>query len=399
MNILIPNATGPSNIGDQAALRALIVLLRSKHKEAIITIHSSDPELYREKIADKMAPHLYFWSVFQNLNPFVRIFRLVQLILQYISIRLHVRSGLGEQTLMDILGDYQKADLIVFVGGGYFRSNKGIKQALNLFMVLSSFYFGKRCKVRKLIGPMSFGPFAYHWQERLVANILRGFDIVSARENISFDLLQGHQIDNIILSADHALLLRRAIHKKESSDFILGFTLRTWLDKKEWGRFENQFLNAMNYFSKNKNIFFQPIVQVRGINYGEFDTIITERMSTLLGKRGFRVLPIKEVGDVDEAILAYANIDLLLGMRMHSNILAALSGTPFVAISYEYKTEGIAELLGVKEYSIPCNKIDGGGLFELLERAYQSRGELSKKLTARISQIQKEEADRWHEIL
>ena len=84
---------------------------------------------------------------------------------------------------------------------------------------------------------------------------------------------------------------------------------------------------------------------------------------------------------------------------MHSNILAALSGTPFVAISYEYKTEGIAELLGVKEYSIPCNKIDGGGLFELLERAYQSRGELSKKLTARISQIQKEEADRWHEIL
>ena len=227
---------------------------------------------------------------------------------------------------------------------------------------------------------MGFGPFAYHWQERLVVNVLRGFDIISARENISFDLLRKHQIDNVILSIDHALLLRGAIHKKESSDFILGFTLRKWLDKKKWEQFEDQFLNAMEYFSKDKNILFQPIVQVRGIKYGEFDISITQRMSALLGKRGFRALPIKEVENVDEALLAYANMDLLLGMRMHSNILAALSGTPFVAISYEHKTEGIAELLGMKEYSIPCNKISAGSLFELLERAYQSRDELSKKI-------------------
>ena len=399
MNILIPNATGPNNIGDQAALRALIFLLRTKHKEATITIHSSNPELYREKIADKLSPHLYFWSVFQNLNPFVRMFRLIQLIFQYILIRFNVRSNLAEQTLIDILNDYQKADLIVFVGGGYFRSNKGIKQALNLFMVLSSFYFGKQHKAKKLIGPMSFGPFAYHWQEQLVANILRGFDIVSVRENISFEILREHQIDNVILSIDHALLLRGVIRKKESSDFILGFTLRKWLDKKGWEQFENQFLNAMEYFSKDKNILFQPIVQVRGSKYGEFDTLITQRISVLLKKRGFRVLPIKEVGNVDEALLVYANIDLLLGMRMHSNIFAALSGTPFVAISYEYKTEGIMELLGVKEYSIPCTKISARSLFEIIERAYQSRDELSKKLTTHIDQIRKEETKRWHEIL
>ena len=59
MNILIPNATGPNNIGDQAALRALISLLRAKHKEATIIIHSSNPELYRKKSLTKCAPSVF----------------------------------------------------------------------------------------------------------------------------------------------------------------------------------------------------------------------------------------------------------------------------------------------------------------------------------------------------
>lgn len=48
----------------------------------------------------------------------------------------------------------------------------------------------------------------------------------------------------------------------------------------------------------------------------------------------------------------YAHFTLLIGTRMHANILAMSSGTPVVAIAYEHKTDGIMRMLGLEEFVV-----------------------------------------------
>ena len=84
---------------------------------------------------------------------------------------------------------------------------------------------------------------------------------------------------------------------------------------------------------------------------------------------------------------------------MHSNILAATQGTPFLAISYEHKSEGISKYLGMEKYCIKCEKVDKENLYELLVDVYKNRNDLKNKLASSIKAIQINETQKWNKIL
>ncbi|MCR4329523.1 MAG: polysaccharide pyruvyl transferase family protein [Candidatus Roizmanbacteria bacterium] len=401
MNILIPNATSPRNNGDQAILHGLLSLLQREYSDASITIHSSDPELYVGALVGQVKPHIYFWSVFEKTTTIVRIFRVAQVVLNYILVYIRSSSYLGAQRVIQLITDYKNADLIVFTGGGYLRTDKGITQSLNLLMLLFHFALAKRFSARKIVAPMSFGPFAHKWQERLSAKILQGFDIVAAREDVSHVLLQEYGVSNLILSSDHALLLKpssvTSLENKNSR--TIGFTIRscsTDTSKKE--EFEQAVYGALRQFAQLENVVIQPIIQVDGINDHAFDVVMTESIATKLKVNSVNVLPVKKISGVQDALSTYDALELLVGMRMHSNILAAIVGVPFVAISYEHKTDGIAKTLGMSQYVIPCKEVEKETLFNLILVAFRRRQELRKKLISKTKTIQELELNRWHHI-
>lgn len=399
MNILIPNATGPTNIGDQAILKGLLGILRENYEDAHITIHTSNPELYSQKIADKINPHLYFWAAFSNRNTAVRSIRIFELFLQYVLCVFKISLPIGESRLLDIVDDYRKADLIIFAGGGYLRSKVGVTQTLNLLMVLFMFRFAQLFTVKKIVAPISFGPFAYKWQERLAVHVLRGFDIVSLRENISFTLLQKHQIGNIILSTDHALLIKAPEYPKvKSNEITIGFAIRNWLNGDKQKIFEKAIIDTLEQFSRGKNVIIQPIIQAVGRKFQENDSLPTVRIREALLERNMRVNEAKQIFDVDDALQTYNKLDLLLGMRMHSNIMAALMGTPFIAISYEHKSEGIVNDLGIAEYCIPCEKTNVNNLLILIQQLYERREVVKANMTQSLTALKKREWATWHTI-
>ena len=399
MNILIPNVTGPTNIGDQAILKGLISLLRENYKEARITIHSSTPEFYKEKISEKINPHLYFWSVLENRNPFVRVFRLMQLFLNYILFRVGLHVTVGERVLRDILNDYYDADLIIFTGGGYLRSRRGLKQSLNLLMILTPFWFAKCLNIKCVVAPISFGPFAYRWQEKLSASVLRGVDIVSVREKFSFDLLKASRIPKLTLSSDLALLIEPIDLVKLDEHHIIGFTIREWGTKNDQKLLEEAFIEALATFSKNNGAIIQPIVQVDASQYGDYDAAATERVVQGLQSIGIKPRPIKHINGISDALHTYAELEILVGMRMHSNIFATIQRVPFVAVSYEHKFEGITHDLGVEDFSIQWKEVSPKQLYHLMEKAYQTRDTLQALLEKSVITIREREREQWHNIL
>ncbi len=394
--ILIPNATGPTNMGDQAILLPVVNLIRDNFPNAYLTIHTTTPSFFENELVDDVDSHLYNWAVFEDRRFAVRIIRLVELFIAYFSLKFTNRS-FAKGKLKKLINDYIESDLIIFIGGGYLRSQRKISQSLNLIMILFLFLISRESNAKRIVMPISFGPFSRTWHERLSAYFLKDFDLVSTREEISFSKLKKYKIDTLIDSTDTALLLDQYSKKSKSSSFRLGFTIREWLDVKSQARFEKEFVKSIVKFSKYTKCLIQPIIQVQGDIYGESDIKITKRISFDISKHGIRVSDPYLISGIKD-IGIYSQIDLFLGMRMHSNILAALQGTPFVAIAYEHKTQGISRDLGMEDYCISAEDVTEASLFDLLRKAHKNRVYLESTINKSVNKIRKEETDRWTKI-
>ena len=143
MNILIPNAASPKNIGDLAILTGLLLMLPQNCK---IKIHSHDPYSLSKELNQKQTSQtLYSWAVFEKKDIINRISRIMLLVL---GIFFKIRFA-HQRVLSKILDDYQNADIILFTGGGYLRSQNGITQSLNLIMLLLMLYYASTYKAKK----------------------------------------------------------------------------------------------------------------------------------------------------------------------------------------------------------------------------------------------------------
>lgn len=395
MNILIPNATSPKNIGDQAMLMSLIFLLRKSNPEAKITIHSADPALYK-KNSNRVRHTLYSWAVFADTRFFVRLIRMSEILLAYTNVSIFDRQ------LRALINDYLRADLIVFVGGGYLRSKKGITQCLNLLMQLVMFMFAKQTAAKTIVAPISFGPFGYDWQEKLVAWALRNQSSVFSRESISYARMKKNRISNLHLSHDHAFLIK-PLQKKSSKNTsprpVIGFTIRNWLDGIRDERIGQAYIQALSRFSKKTGALVRPIIQVNAPNYGEDDSVATNFVYRQLKRFGVPTLPVKKIGDVRDGQREYGSLDILLGMRMHSNILAAVEGVPFVAVSYEHKTEGIARQINMENYCISAKTVDQDNLYKLLVNVYRNRKDIKSHLTVSVRSLRRQTLGQWRSLL
>lgn len=363
-----------------------------------ITLHSSDPDLYKKTPGVKIKPTIYTWAGFQNRNPLVRMIRLLLLLIAYLTTKTGFPIVISHE-LMVLIADYKRADLIVFAGGGYLRTQKGLTQTLNLLMNLSMFQFAKLYGKKTIVAPISIGPFGYTWHERLTARTLGEFAAVFLRENHSYTILKKHRVRNILHANDMALLEVHPQKKRNEKDaFVIGFTIRDWLPGKKQNTLETAYFQALMTFSKKVNAAVQPIVQVDNNSYGDKDREIAMNLAHRLTEQGITTLPLKIIKNYPDDTIAYSEIDMLLGMRMHSLVFATLHNTPFVAVSYEYKTEGLVHSLGLSDLCIPSAKVNEINLSEMLFKVYKNRVSLKDSLAKSLQKIRLEEKNRWKNI-
>lgn len=106
------------------------------------------------------------------------------------------------------------------------------------------------------------------------------------------------------------------------------------------------------------------------------DLPVGESLAALLGDKRANVVNL--VGDYSPRGLCaiYAELRLLIGTRMHANILAMSVGTPVAAIGYEPKTMGILERVGASSWGLEIDALDQGRLMDLTKRQWDSADQL-----------------------
>lgn len=387
--ILIPNAGSPQNVGDFVIVEQLIELLTREFPGAQIIMHCSNMSLYEKKKGVILRESIVFWSLFKNTNIVVRLFRVFRVGISFVLTLLRIPVVFDKRT-KELFSDFTEADQIVFVGGGYLRSQKGTRQTLNVLMQLCVIYAISFFPQKKLMACISVGPFAYNWQEWLTCCVLKKIQHILLRETHSYHLLEKHGLQNIHLTTDLALLGPILMSSKKRGDLV-GFTIRPWMKKEKEAQFVLAFTDALARFAKKHKLCVKPIVQVHAPFYGDRDAKLTKHVVSKLRAHDVPVFPIVYVAKSKNPYYPYADLSLLLGMRMHSNIIAARCRVPFVAISYEYKTDGIASQLGMSQYAISVEDVTENTLFRLLMKAFHNKDTLKRKIFQTITRLQKKE--------
>ena len=91
----------------------------------------------------------------------------------------------------------------------------------------------------------------------------------------------------------------------------------------------------------------------------------------------------------------YGSIQLLVGTRMHANILAMCAGTPVAAIAYEPKTLGILRSMGLSDWGLAITDLGEDRLTQLVERQWLAAPELAKVATSRAAEQSDRIDDAW----
>lgn len=394
MKILIPNATDPKNTGDQAMLASLLSLIGNTLPNATIRIHSVNPALQKKLLqGNSVESSLLSWLMFEKPKLFHRFARCLQA-----AVAVLFPFLISNAKLKSILRDYKKSDCLIFVGNGYLRSTKGLSQSIFLILQLLPFVLAKLSKKPIIVGPMSFGPFAYRWQARLTAKVLSQISPLFIREEISLALAHKYQLTQAILAPDLALLLPHEMTQKTRKNYI-GITLRNWYAPRAQRRLEKEVTDSLITFSKNHDVTIKLLVNVNAPEHKDVDMLVATRIYATLYKAGIPVEKPISLDTYQNVMRECQSCDILLGMRMHANILAATQFVPFVGIAYEHKTMGIAKMLGMQSYCLWGHEVTSKKLSSLLQTVFENRTQIQKDLEKTVLNIQNTNEILWKKEL
>jgi polysaccharide pyruvyl transferase CsaB len=86
----------------------------------------------------------------------------------------------------------------------------------------------------------------------------------------------------------------------------------------------------------------------------------------------------------DEMRRIIASLDLLVGMRLHSLVLAACQAVPFFALSYDAKTDNFVQEMQAQRYAARVGTTDARELIDSLDNVLASNQELAKAIANRL---------------
>lgn len=307
-NIVISGYYGFDNSGDDAILKAIVDELKNADKNLDITVLSKDPSLTRKIYGVKSMDRFSFKEV---------------------------RNAL------------KYSDLLISGGGSLLQD---ITSARSLLYYLAIMAYGKILGKKVMVYANGVGPINGKINRFLTKLILDRVDLITLRDKDSLDYIRDLKVKNknVYLSADPVYTLESSdqniimnIFEKEGLDFnkkYIGISLRDW---KHSENLEENIILGVKHILENysQDILFIPM------HYPE-DLAISNRIKEKFESDRVNVLEGKY--QVEEIMGIIENMDILIAMRLHSLIYAAVNHIPMLGISYDPKVDGILKTLNIE---------------------------------------------------
>jgi len=400
MKITLTDLYCSSNRGDAAILNGMVISLRKYFPESEIIVLSNFPEV--AKIINKIPSDKPLID-----TSHLKLTELMSII--YLTIwALAYKTGMKLPKLnkKKQISYYLNCDCLISVGGAFINDNYRPAILGRLF----NLYFAKLLGKPVIIYAQSIGPFHTHKYKLLVRFILNRINLITLRDIESKNVLEklGVRTPPIYVTADAAFslptynleigkdLLKREGFDAKTKKLNVSISVRKWRyygknNIQSHKRYINSLATAADYLIENKNaevIFASTCTDFGG--YQNDDRIIAQEVIENM-KNDAKIL----CGEYSPMQLSsiYGNMDLHIGTRMHSNILAMLYGTPTMAIQYEFKTHGLMKFFGLNDFVLDINNIDSESLIQLVEKTISKKQWIQQQIFNRLQDL-RQQADK-----
>lgn len=308
--ILISGYYGFHNIGDEAVLRCVAQRVRDSVEDAELTILSNDPQDTAEKYHVRAVPRMHPWKVLKAIF---------------------------------------QTDMLISGGGSLLQDTTSrISILYYLSIIALSLILGKRV----CIYSQGIGPIRGKVNRKLTGFLLKRVHSIAVRDGGSAALLRdiGVPPEKIAVTADPVLWLRKADPqrgreilsrigvRKQEGRLVVG-----WALKASTPEFLDQVERSIRYLKERYNADSVLIP----FHYEQDAPVIEE----LAGRLGGDACYLTDKLLIDEMLSLTGNLDLLVGVRLHSLIYAAVSGVPSIGISYDPKIDAFLDSVSRKSVS------------------------------------------------
>ena len=400
MKILITDYHCASNRGDAAILEGVISSLKTNFpnsKISVMTTYPAAAEIINGVIALRQPLVPFNWRRPKHI--LIMIYSLIGAFFYKRGISLPLIKNYH-------FAPYIEASLIVLTGGSYFNDYY-TPANLGRFWGL---YFAHLLGKRVVLYSQSIGPLRKFPYRQISRYILNKIDLITLREKMSKKVLEdmGIETRRIYVAADAAFAMPLTnfgkMQVRRYEDFVfdnklslkVSISVRHWRYYEKRGDGEKKYIKAIaglaDWFIKEKGsqVFF--VSTCTGFNgYYNDDRIIAYEVTKYMDNCTVGNPTILH-GEYTPQELSeiYGKMDLHVGTRMHSNILALLQGIPVVAIEYEFKTTGIMELFGLEDYVININDIELAPLLTMIKRVLEQKEYIKKRINDNLPQMKAE---------
>ena len=397
--IFITNMTSDLNKGDLAILEGTIHILKRFFPKAKIVIQNCDYSLkevlklkiavFSSKLCDEhfgsffpriFSTKILFGDLITAIKNLFISFWIIIFSLLFIIFRKKIPLSLLPKAHRHCFKSLTESELIIVKGGCYIYSVGGIKWFLFLYRMLYTTLLALILQKKKIILlGHSIGPIKGIIQRNMTKIILKRVDRIILRENLSFYYLKRNlkiietkmnvSPDLAFLKVDfyenekpnslNSIIERENIPYNQTDDIFIGITVRDWSfpGKKNpellFKRYINAISKIVDYLCRNKNIkiFFFP--------HSLYDDLKVAKRVIKLVKNTSNVYILRGNYTTNNLRNMLSFMKILIGTRIHSNILALTAGTPVVAISYlKHKGYGILKMAGFEKFVIDISEIN-----------------------------------------
>ena len=316
--IVISGYYGFDNIGDEAVLLAILSQLREQMPEVGITVLSNNPEKTK---------HIYDVEAVNRWN------------------------------IKEVIKAIKSCDMLISGGGSLLQdvtSNKTIPYYLGVVKIAQWY------KKKVVFYSQGIGPVTHSYNKWLIKLIVNHVDAIFVREKHSKTVLKDLGIRKpITVAADPVLGIKpspevyKYIKDLLHAQKAVGVYIRPWENEEE---LLTSLEKTLQYIiSEGYKIYLIPM-------YYAQDKEIAHKLKRRLGEQA---VVVDEMLTIDEVVSYTACFEFIIGMRLHSLIMAAATQVPMIGLSYDPKVRGFMKDMGIR-YCIEVQHIDQD---ELLHKA------------------------------
>lgn len=240
--------------------------------------------------------------------------------------------GVNSVPMLKFLEAIKETDVLMSGGGSLLQDVTSFKSLLYyLGVIYCALFFGKKVEIFR----QGIGPINSKIGQILTKFALKHASSISVRDKKSQELLKGWGIEAELLNDP---IFDLDLPKKNKKG-VVGVQLRNYPTLNE------VFLNTLadeivKRFSDKK-------IQLLSFQ-DSIDLAVCEKFARILSKKGLNNVEVLEGLSVNDVFERISDLEFLIGMRFHANVVAIKSGVKALAINYDIKVKKLAE-----EYNLP----------------------------------------------